>query len=249
MPRSGLKLRPIADPDLKTPGVVAYSSINEATGTSFSAATDPNSPHAARLARLAVQVQTNEHDSRRRRLDSGSRPSAWLPWLTRGSSHQQQPNTRQLAYPGEATRQQTWTTGDAAARALPSTASFDAASNYTASSSAYVSYATTQDQATYSPHGWASSPTRSSASSAGPLTAAYVPEANVVTVSPPGTQEPLPLEVVRYRTDTKTAYRVKGVGQEHASGKRKLKRELYVSAPVGSNEAALFDAIADANSR
>jgi hypothetical protein len=59
----------------------------------------------------------------------------------------------------------------------------------------------------------------------------------VATVMPPSSAAVQDLEVLRYRTEKKTAYKIKS-----QSGR------MRVSAPLGSNEAQLFDAIADAHS-
>jgi len=282
MPRD-LKLPPLHEPDLNSPGVVAYSSVNEATGTSFSAVTDPNNPHAARLARLAVAVQMKEQESNRRRAENRSR-SSWLPWLTGGTNSRQQPPAQLTYHDAPPPRQQAWTTNNSSSRAIPLVSApvrataptqrdtpthshpmdNDAASTYTTSTyttttTVYGPATATQHEVSYSPHAWAYSetPPPSSTSSpstypprtypSGPMTSSLVLEAKVVTVAPPGAYEPMPIVVRRYLTDSKTAYRVEASGKGGGTGR--LRRELYVSAPVGCNEAALFDAVAEENSR
>ncbi|KAK5662399.1 hypothetical protein OQA88_8309 [Cercophora sp. LCS_1] len=252
-------MRPIKDTDLNDSSVVGYSSINRTTGTSFTAVTDPNNPHAARLARLAVAVQNKEQEAsqNRLRLEAASRVSSWLPWYgSAGSSSRQ---TRpQLGYQHASlpiTTTPTTASLPPPATYSPAEPQYRGASTYSADDTAsgyYPSAYASQTQVAYAPRAYAQSHTSSTVSP--PAMSADVAEARVVTVAPPVGYSSMPLEVTRYRTETKTAYKVEGLGQwttTTAKGERKLekpKREMYVSAPVGSNEATLFDYIADGNS-
>jgi hypothetical protein len=295
MPRSELKLRSLAAPDVKDPNVVAYTSVNSTTGTSFSAVSDPNNPHAARLARLAIAVQSKDHEESRRRAETRARSSFSLPWFSAsgvlgGSTRRVLPPPAQpapappprpppqLGYHAGTTASVGGDRSGYTCQSYPQAStpvpapvqqreSYDVRDEvsmaYAAAASAYAStpiqYAPAsgiaQQEVVYSPHSWAYSPTQSNTAPPPVTVSTHVPEANVATVEPRGAYESLPpVEVTRYQTESMTAYRIQS-GVSHgelagdSAGRRKAKNELYVSAPAGSSEAALFDEFAKMHSR
>ena len=71
------KMKPIRDMDLDDEDVVGYTSVNDKTHTSFTAVTDPNSRHAARLAKIAMSVQNNDQKKRHKEKPK----SSWFPQI------------------------------------------------------------------------------------------------------------------------------------------------------------------------
>ena len=273
------KMRPITERDIRDEGVVGYVSVNDKTHTSFSAVTEPNSRHAARLARLAMSVQAGQ-DEREQRSNKRKSTSAmsWLPQI--GPFHRTQP---QIDYTTPAADGRS---PSPPPQTRPSRSSHSSRSPVRESSDYYPD---DRQTSTYSgapshdsTHRWPSDASAPSSASyypvdpAGPAYAQpaydvyYVDDATAAAAAaeavaaaedrdrePRGTavvsrrashsatstkltrtrtDDDYP-EVTRYRTEYSTAYKVRG-----HNGR------LQVSAPAGSNEAQLFDAIAEANS-
>ncbi|KAK3312713.1 hypothetical protein B0H66DRAFT_607774 [Apodospora peruviana] len=275
-------MKSIRDRDLDDEDVVGYTSINDKTHTSFTAVTDPNSRHAAHLAKIALSVQNNERKKPKK--------SSWLPQI----GFFQQHNHRQLQYTSPATT----------AITAPSLSPPGSSYSNTTQEEAYTYYPQqavqryNDDNSTpslqrrapqtgnvlpdHQPHLY-----RTPSGSGRSHSAVYEEVIGVVDVEPPATAEyytPLPsgstyphpasyyqedphdrvappvtmsvtagtrdcdrdyyqpVEVTRYRTEQKTAYEV--VRGNTTRGNNVLR----VSAPKGSSEAQLFDAIAEANS-
>ena len=278
------KMRPITERDIRDEGVVGYVSVNDKTHTSFSAVTEPNSRHAARLARLAMSVQASQDEREQRNTKRKSTSAiSWLPQI--GPFHRTQPQldyttsatdrrspspplhtrpsrsshssgspTRELSdyYPdSRQTSTYSGVSSHDSTNRWPSDAGAPSSASYYPVDPAAPAYA----QPAYDVYYVDDTTTAHSAAAAAAAEAVAAPEdrdreprgttvlshrtshsATSIKLSRTRTDDDYP-EVTRYRTEHSTAYKVRG-----HNGR------LQVSAPVGSNEAQLFDAIAEANS-
>lgn len=197
---------------------VTYYSVNDEAGEAFSAATPPNSVHAAKLAQIAMAMQA-------RREQQKSKPKGFLSAISQrlqiqGSAHA---STSSSAATAPAPQRYLLSAGGGRDTRRPAEDDDDM-SQFTESNMSSMS-------------------TMSAMSSMSSSTA-YAPvyrqpqaadeEEYDYEYANPAVQPP---EVTRYRAEDRTAYKVRG-----RSG------TVKVSAPAGSNEAELFDALAVANS-
>ncbi|KAH8909484.1 hypothetical protein BR93DRAFT_935234 [Coniochaeta sp. PMI_546] len=226
----------VLDDDFAGDDAVIYDSKNKKDHSSFTAATPPNSRHAARLAKLAMSVQQPQHEKKHNNSRGGllsfSKPQQieYRPEEHRSSQSQAHwPAEHPAAVPQQQQQQQQysavpWQYSDVTGTAAPDV-------HYTQSQACHNPPANGyfyQDDASAAAYG---SP---QGRQTGVSPYQYQPQQVVTTTLRPMVNV---TEVTRVRTEQSTAYNVKSD-----------KGILRVSAPVGSNEAQLFDAIAKANS-
>ncbi|KAK0649325.1 hypothetical protein B0T16DRAFT_456750 [Cercophora newfieldiana] len=180
------QLRPIAAPSNFNSGgaKVTYHSVNDEAGEAFSAATPPNSVHAAKLAQIAMAMQAQ---TRREQQQKKPEPKGLLSAIS-------QRLHLQIQGPAPVAPQ----------RYLPP-----------AGDGKDVGGPAVEEPMNRS------------------RTDKYDDQCECRS---PSVQQ-RPPEVTRYRTEDRTAYKVRGQNGT-----------VRVSAPAGSNEAGLFDALAVANS-
>lgn len=216
-----------------------YDSRNKKDHSSFTAATPPNSRHAARLAKLAMSVQQPQQEKRHKNNRGGllsfSQPqqieyhsdehhtsslsqAQWSSDYRADAPQQQQQQQQYGGGPGQYSS--AW-----AGRAAPD-GQYPQTQAYQQPPGTGYSYQDGTPSAAYGPP-----PSQQT----GVAPVHYQPQQVAATTA----VRPLVnvSEVTRIRTEQKTAYNVKSD-----------RGALRVSAPVGSNEAQLFDAIAEANS-
>lgn len=248
-----LEMRPMADVDLNREGVVAYSSTNNATHVSFTATSAPNSRYAAQLAEIALAVQQNggrrahHHPKKNKRLEF---------WPRKTSSPLPPPRALPAPAPALVTASDTAalaavsqpvnaTAAQPACHCWPHCTEQDGYDD----DGSVVESAAYADSSSYAasamPGQWPREsarrrvePRAHAAAAAGvvvsePVTAS----APVATSSSRIAAAAAPPEVTRHRTGWRTTYKAKS-----REGK------IQVSAPAGTNEERLFDAIVDANS-
>lgn len=220
------------DDEYEGDDMVSYNSKNKIRQASFTAATPPNSRHAARLAKIAMAVQqpqkSNSHSKKRAAYLPSSRPREQIEYKPKEQRHYSPPplvgSQQQQHYHSTPAHGQVPT--EEADYANPE------ATQYTQTQS--QTYANSDDTGTYyqdhsSPVTYGQPATTQSY----PGVVPYQTNTCLIASHQPGATIQ---EVTRVRTEQKTAYKVKSdMGT------------LRVSAPVGSNEAQLFDAIAEAN--
>ncbi|KAH6866219.1 hypothetical protein B0T10DRAFT_611945 [Thelonectria olida] len=242
------KMKPLRFDDLEDHDGVSYKSTNTAVHASFTAVSAPNSRHAARLAQLAVSVQKpqrKKHSTRKLQLPP--------PVSTHRHQIQYVPDRRVLPQEvvdwDESASTASWVSGETVG-APPQLADYRLHPN----SDSITPQAAPQNAEAF----WKTAPDAWSEASSGmrptepypdgqrpraeeispPEESGAVPysvQQQVTTVIQPRSSQAAP-KVTRWRTDSKTTYEVR-----YGSG------SLRVSAPVGSNEVALFNAVADAN--
>ncbi|OIW33212.1 hypothetical protein CONLIGDRAFT_677016 [Coniochaeta ligniaria NRRL 30616] len=229
--------RPTVDDDVFSgTDAVTYDSRNKRDHSSFTAATPPNSRHAARLAKIAMAVQQPQHEKRQNNSRGGllsfSQPQQ-IEYHPEEHHSSQGQASRPNDYPAAVSHQQQQPQQYGAISGQYS--------GMTGTAAPVTQY--TQARAYQNPPG------NGYCYQDGPPATTYAPPQSQQTGVNPyhhqpqqvATTAPRPFanvsEVTRLRTEQKTAYNVKSD-----------RGTLRVSAPVGSNEAQLFDAIAEANS-
>ncbi|TPX18598.1 uncharacterized protein E0L32_002455 [Thyridium curvatum] len=255
--RQEAKLVPLFQEDLENRSdVVTYSSVNEAENRSFKAVSPPNSQHAAKLAQLAIAIQSKEKPE--------PRPNKWSRYLPQpvsrlllGDGHEEassQPAPRHtvatqqyLSYQSSDGQQADFPeAGPHHRRAqMPSMPRHERQpvdqqrhQQWTPQQTQQYATAQSYHQQTYYPNhshtGYTHQETDYIAHR-GPDTDATAVGV-VVQRSRDASDKEIP-RVTRHRTEDRTAYKVSRGGGS-----------MQVSAPLGSSEAGLFDAIAEAHS-
>jgi hypothetical protein len=238
--------------------VVSYSSKNKVEKTTFQAVSSPNSRHAAKLAEIALAVQTNQaprsHERRAAIMSSSSVPrqqiqaTAYNSGTYESMSPQQmdpqgrnEANTYQGNYPAtagnySAPQQQQYQ--DTSAHSFPA-AQYQTPIPSSTQEYRHVPQPVQPDYPVAPGTSYAPQQLQQYQGTSGywpPATQYAAPVPTSMQVSP-ATQPFQQPEVTRFATEERTAYQLRG---QNGS--------LRVSAPVGSNEAQLFDEVARQNS-
>jgi hypothetical protein len=255
------RVQPFDEEDFQeSDNVVSYSSKNKVEKTTFQAVSSPNSRHAAKLAQIALAVQTNQtprsHERRAAIMSSSSVPrqqiqaTAYNSGTYESMSPQQMDpqerngaNTFQGNYPATAGNysapQQQQHYQDISSHSFPA-AQYQTPIPSTTQEYRQVPQPVQPDYPvaagnTYAPQQLQQYQGTSGYWPQATQYAAPIPTSTQVSrPAPAAFQQP---EVTRFATEERTAYQLRG---QNGS--------LRVSAPVGSNEAQLFDEVARQNS-
>jgi hypothetical protein len=239
--------------------VVSYSSKNKVEKTTFQAVSSPNSRHAAKLAEIALAVQTNQtprpHERRAALMSSSSVPRQQIQATAYNNGTYESISPQQMDFQGSNganTFQGNYptTAGNFSAPQQQqhyqntSSHSYPAAQYQTPIPSSTQEYKQVPqpvqpDYPVASGTSYAPQQLQQYQGTSGywpPATqyAATAPTSMQVSRPAQAFQQP---EVTRFATEERTAYQLRG----HNGS-------LRVSAPVGSNEARLFDEVARQNS-
>ncbi|KAF4984705.1 hypothetical protein FZEAL_146 [Fusarium zealandicum] len=233
------KIKPVTPSEMEPiENGVAYSSVNKNEQVSFAAVSSPNSPHAARLAQIAMAVQENEHREHQPKRSWRQLSNVfWRPRIENSAESRTHSPERRIAHQGS----------HMPPPQPPPTRPMQPAQSWqrNAQPPPDPEYVRLQDGRTVQVR--TVTPRDQVHSHQPDLEYVRLQDGQMVPVAAAQAQQqvvpqstsshPAP-EVMRYRTDQRTAYKIRG-------GDWKLE----VSAPLGSQEAAMFDTIAAANSQ
>ncbi|KAK0710590.1 hypothetical protein B0H67DRAFT_583035 [Lasiosphaeris hirsuta] len=214
----------VADEEFKARGnKVTYFSVNDEEGEAFTAATPPNSTHAAKLAQIAMAVQASREHKPKPRRHAG---------LISGIYQRLQIQST----PGPPVDRGRYLIGGP----QHAVAEGDTASQFTKSNMSTMSDMSSMSGMSSATEYGASPPQTAEYQGEEAADAEYAraPDSHRAYPVPFGQSPVQPPDVTRYRGEDRTAYKVRGRAGT-----------VKVSAPAGSNEAGLFDALATANSR
>jgi hypothetical protein len=242
--------------------VVSYSSTNKVEKTNFQAVSSPDSRHAAKLAQIALAVQTNQtprsHERRAAIMSSNTVPRQQIQATAYNngtydsmSPQQVDPQGRNGAstfqgnYPVAAgnfsapQQQQQQQYHDTSAHSLPA-AQYQTPIPSSTQEYRQVPQPVQPNYPVASGNSYAPQQLQQYQGTSGycpPATQYAAPIPTSTQVSRPAAQPFHQPEVTRFATEERTAYQLRG---QNGS--------LRVSAPAGSNEAQLFDEVARQNS-